>query len=197
MKNNPILLFFVFLSVAIALAVSSPAEATLGVNARIVYLHGAWVWASLIAFISAGLVGFVGLLARRQKLHLASRALGRSGLFFWVTYLPLSLWAMQANWNGLFLAEPRWRLALIFAIGGLLLQIGITLLEKPIWASITNPIYVVALFVVLQTTEKVLHPPSPMLDSQAWRIQIFFAGQTFFLTIAALQLARWFHTLKR
>ncbi len=197
MKNNPILLFFVFLSVAIALAVSSPAEATLGVNARIVYLHGAWVWASLIAFISAGLVGFVGLLARRQKLHLASRALGRSGLFFWVTYLPLSLWAMQANWNGLFLAEPRWRLALIFAIGGLLLQIGITLLEKPIWASITNPIYVLALFVVLQTTEKVLHPPSPMLDSQAWRIQIFFAGQTLFLTIAALQLARWFNTLKR
>jgi len=197
MKNNPILLFLVFLSVAIALAVSSPAEATLGANARIVYLHGAWVWASLIAFNAAGLVGFVGLLTRRQKLHLASRALGRSGLFFWVTYLPLSLWAMQANWNGLFLAEPRWRLALIFAIGGLLLQIGITLLEKPIWASITNPIYVLALFVVLQTTEKVLHPPSPMLDSQAWRIQIFFAGQTLFLTIAALQLARWFHTLKR
>jgi len=117
MKNNPILLFLVFLSVAIALAVSSPAEATLGANARIVYLHGAWVWASLIAFNAAGLVGFVGLLTRRQKLHLASRALGRSGLFFWVTYLPLSLWAMQANWNGLFLAEPRWRLALIFAIG--------------------------------------------------------------------------------
>jgi len=179
MKNNPILLFLVFLSVAIALAVSSPAEATLGANARIVYLHGAWVWASLIAFNAAGLVGFVGLLTRRQKLHLASRALGRSGLFFWVTYLPLSLWAMQANWNGLFLAEPRWRLALIFAIGGLLLQIGITLLEKPIWASITNPIYVLALFVVLQTTEKVLHPPSPMLDSQAWRIQIFFAGKRF------------------
>ena len=197
MKKNPILLFFVFLSMAIALAVSSPAEATLGTNARIVYLHGAWVWASLITFISAGLVGFVGLLTRREKLHLASRALGRSGLFLWITYLPISLWAMQTSWNGLFLAEPRWRLALVFAIGGLMLQIGLTLVEKPVWSSFINPIFVLTLFFVLQTTEKVMHPPGPMLDSQAWRIQIFFAGQTLFLTIAALQLARWFHTLKR
>ena len=104
---------------------------------------------------------------------------------------------MQTNWNGLFLAEPRWRLALVFAVGGLLLQIGLTLIEKPVWASITNPVYVLILFIVLQTTEKVMHPPSPMFDSQAWRIQIFFAGQTLFLSLAALQLARWFYSLKR
>jgi len=197
MKNNPILLFFVFLISAIALAFISPAEATLGVNARIVYLHGAWVWAALISFIAAGLAGLAGYLTRQEKLQLASRALGRSGLFFWITYLPISLWAMQANWNGLFLAEPRWRAALVFAVGGLLLQIGLTLVEKPIWASVINPIYVLALFAVLQTTEKVMHPPGPMLDSQAWRIQSFFAGQTIFLTLAAFQLARWFYALKR
>ena len=197
MKKHPILWFFAFVGGALLLAFLSPSEATLGANARIVYLHGAWVWASLIGFSAAGLLGIVGLLTRREKLHLTSQALGRSGLFFWVTYLPLSLWAMQTNWNGLFLAEPRWRLALVFAVGGLLLQIGLTLIDKPIWTSIANPIYVLALFIVLQTTEKVLHPPSPMLDSQAWRIQTFFAGQTLLLTLAVLQLARWLYNQKR
>ncbi|MEN8173319.1 MAG: hypothetical protein ABFS03_10620 [Chloroflexota bacterium] len=197
MNIKALLLSLVFVITAIALAFISPAEATLGVNARIVYLHGAWVWAALIGFIAAGLAGAAGLLTRREKLGLGSRALARSGLVFWITYLPISLWAMQTNWNGLFLAEPRWRIALIFAVGGTLLQIGLTLIEKPIWDSLINPIFVLALFGVLQTTEKVLHPPSPMLDSQAWRIQTFFAGQTLFLTLAVFQLARWFYSLKR
>jgi len=197
MKKYPIRYFLIFLIFAIALAFISPSEATLGANARIVYLHGAWVWAALVGFIAAGLAGLAGFLTRQEKLRLASRALGRSGLFFWITYLPISLWAMQTNWNGLFLVEPRWRVALVFAVGGLLLQIGLTLVEKPIWDSVINPIYVLALFIVLQTTEKVMHPPSPMLDSQAWRIQAFFAGQTLLLTLAAFQLARWFYTLKR
>jgi hypothetical protein len=50
---------------------------------------------------------------------------------FWVTYLPISLWAMHTNWNGLYLAEPRWRLAAIFAVSGLLLQTELFLLRKP------------------------------------------------------------------
>lgn len=196
MKNKALTLFITFIISAILLAMLSPAEAQLGTNARIVYLHGAWVWAALIGFISAGIAGLLGILTRREKQQLASRALGRSGLVFWISYLPFSLWAMQANWNGLFLAEPRWRLALVFAVGGLLLQIGLTLVEKPIWDSILNPIYVLALFVALGTTEKVLHPPSPMLNSQAWRIQLFFGGQTLLLVLAMLQLSRWLRQLK-
>ena len=39
----------------------SPLEKTLGVNARIVYLHGAWVWAALAGLLLAGLVGLLGL----------------------------------------------------------------------------------------------------------------------------------------
>jgi hypothetical protein len=101
---------------------------------RVVYLHGVWVWAALAGFLAAAVVGLAGLVSRRWKLHLWSRALGRSGLFFWITYLPISLWAMQANWNGLYLAEPRWRIGLIFAIGGLLMQIGC-----PWWRTRSGP----------------------------------------------------------
>jgi hypothetical protein len=170
-----------------------PAEASLGNHVRIVYLHGAWVWASIAAFFIAGASGGIGLLTRKQAFHCWSSAFGRTGLFFWITYLPLSLWAMQSNWNGLFLAEPRWRLALVFAIGGLLLQIGLSLAEKPILTSTFNLGYFILLMVTLQNTANVMHPASPIVSSDAWRIQVFFIGLVLLTIIAAWQMARWWY----
>jgi hypothetical protein len=143
---------------------------------RVVYLHGAWVWAALCAFFGAGAAGAAGLIARRETIHKWSRALGRTGLLFWITYLPISMWAMQTNWNGLFLAEPRWRMAIIFAACGLLIQIGITLLEDPVWASVANLVYLIALGFAVLNVQDVLHPSSPIMDSDAASIQIYFFG---------------------
>ncbi len=195
--TSPPSLFVVTLFAIAGFATLGPAEATLGTNVRVVYLHGAWVWAALAAFIVAGIIGLLAFIVRRKPLHGWSRAIGRTGLIFWISYLPISLWAMQSNWNGLFLAEPRWRVALIFAIGGLLLQIGLTLLENPAWASGFNAAFVIALFGVLQATENVMHPPAPMLESDAWRIQVYFFGLTALTLLAAWQVARWLHALER
>ena len=196
MMKSPVVLFLVSLAAIAAFTAIGPAEKTLGVNARIVYLHGAWVWAALAAFLLAGAVGLAALLARREGLHRLSRALGRSGLFFWITYLPISMWAMQANWNGLFLAEPRWRLAAVFAIGGLLLQAGLTLVEDPAWASAGNLAYVVALMLALGTTENVMHPPAPILNSDARLIQVYFLGLMALLLLAVWQVTRFWMRLE-
>jgi hypothetical protein len=198
--KSPLFGFFSLIVIILVITATSPPEATLGKSARIVYLHGAWVWASLFAFVAAGLMGLIGLLKliagkANQVNNQWSRAWGRTGLFFWITYLPISMWAMQANWNGLFLAEPRWRIALIFAIGGSLLQLGLTFLPV-IWASFWNLVYVITLFAVLQTAENVMHPPSPILDSEAWRIQIFFGGLTLLVIASAWQFSRWFKSIE-
>jgi hypothetical protein len=169
-----------------------PADKALGTNVRVVYLHGAWVWAALACFTASALGGLVGLLTRHPSLHAWSRALGRTGLLFWISYLPISLWAMQTSWNGLFLAEPRWRLGVVFAIGGLLLQLGLSLLEDPAWASAFNLVYGVILAFALRSADQVMHPPSPILTSDAWRIQLFFAGLVGLTLLAAWQVARWF-----
>ncbi len=190
---SPEWLFVVCLLVIAALVAVGPAEKTLGRNVRVVYLHGAWVWTALAGFLAAALVGAAAFVLRREGLHRWSRALGRSGLFFWITYLPISLWAMQTNWNGLFLAEPRWRLALTFAVVGLLAQIGLTLLEDPRWASAVNIGYAAALLWGLQHTEKVMHPPSPILSSDAVRIQVFFALLLLFTLLSGWQVARWWY----
>lgn len=189
-------LLVTFIGIA-GLTLLSPMERTLGSNVRIVYLHGAWVWTALITLVASGLSGLTGLLLRRFSLHLWSRALGRVGTLFWITYLPISLWAMQSNWNGLFLAEPRWRLAVIFAISGLLMQAGISLLEKPIWASTFNLVFVLALYLSLAHTEEVMHPSSPIFASESKEIQVFFVSLLGLTLLAAWQLAQWWYRSDR
>ncbi len=167
-----------------------PAEKSLGTNVRIVYLHGVWVWTALAAFTLAALVGVIAFLKKRRSLHLLSRALGRTGLVFWITYLPISMWAMQTNWNGLFLSEPRWKMAAVFALSGILLQIGVTLMGNPAWASAGNVVFWLALVFVLQGTENVMHPGSAIFGSGAFRIQIYFSGLLLLAFLAGWQVTR-------
>ena len=190
MKSS-VLWFVITLLAIVVVTALGPAEKSLGTNVRVVYLHGAWVWAAMITILAAAVVGLVGLIARQKGMQYWSRALGRTGLVFWITYLPLSMWAMQTNWNGLFLAEPRWRVAMVFAVGGLVLQIGITLLENPAWASALNLAYALILMYVLQTTDQVMHPGSPIFGSGAWRIQVYFIVLLVLTLLAAWQVARW------
>lgn len=195
--KSPLLWFALALVGVVAFAALGPAEKSLGANVRVVYVHGAWVWAALASFLAAALSGLAGLILRRERLNGWSRALGRTGLFFWITYLPISMWAMQTNWNGLFLAEPRWRLAMVFAIAGLLLQTGAALLEAPAWTSGVNIVYFASLLLALTNTPNVMHPASPILSSDSWRIQIFFAGLLSLTLLAAFQFARWLFQLER
>lgn len=194
--TSPLLWFLLALLAIACVTLLGPAEKSLGTNVRVVYLHGAWVWAALAGFLAAALTGLAGLAARQESLHRWSRALGRTGLFFWITYLPISLLAMQTNWNGLFLAEPRWRIAMIFAISGLLLQLGLTLLEDPAWASGANLLFFAALMYSLQASQDVMHPPAPILNSDAWRIQLYFAGLLLLTLLAGTQVARWWRHLE-
>jgi hypothetical protein len=183
---------FLLLILAIAVIVNfGPSERTLGTNVRLVYLHGAWVWTALISYGFAALFGILGLAMTRINFHTWSVSFGRVATFFWITYLPISLWTMQANWNGIFLAEPRWRLAFDFAVTGIFLQLAIPLLKRPDWASVINILFLVTLLFSLTQTEQIMHPPSPIMSSNSITIQAFFLGLLIMCLLSAWQLARW------
>ncbi len=191
----------------IAMAVAfGPVENTLGASVRLVYLHGAWVEAGKYAFGLAALVGLVGLVPfRSQPAQAAQRggqalslALGRSSLFFWLTYLPMSLLVMQATWGGYFFDEPRWRVPLMFGVGGALLQGGLYLLNSPRLACLANLVYGAALWVVLGGLTNVLHPDSPIFNSGSPRIEFYFIvllALTFFLGMQITVL--FWHKIKQ
>jgi hypothetical protein len=190
--RSPFVWFILVLLFIAVFTFFGPQEKSLGDNVRIVYLHDAWVLTVQIVILAAAVMGLIGLLTRREAAHHWSQALGRTGIIFWVTYLPLSLWAMQANWNGLFLSEPRFRVALIFAIAGVLLQIGLALIAKLPWTSLANLAYAISLNFVLNKAGNVLHPPpSPIFGSGNLKIEVFFVVLNLLTLLAAWQLTRW------
>ena len=196
--KSPLTLFFISLIVIALLASFGPEEKTLGASVRIVYLHGAWVLAAELAFLAAGLAGLIALITRRTNIHRWSAALGRTGVFFWVTYLPLSLWAMQSNWNGLFLAEPRFRLAAIFAVTGVLLQVGLWIMNVDWLTSAANMIFIPVLRLIFSTAENVMHPPpSPIFNSGNVVIIGFFLALILLTLLAAYFLTRVFLNMNK
>ena len=191
--KTPITLFIATVIVIALLALFGPEEKSLGASVRIVYLHGAWVLAAELAFAAAGIAGLIALITRRANFHNWSAALGRTGTFFWVTYLPLSLWAMQSNWNGLFLAEPRFRLAAIFAVTGVLLQVGLWLIDMDWLTSAANILFIIVLRVIFSTAENIMHPPpSPIFSSGNFVIVGFFLTLITLTLVAAYFLTRVF-----
>jgi len=195
--KSPFISFLLVVGVIALLTFFGPEEKSLGSNVRIVYLHGAWVMTAEVAFIAAALAGLLGLLLRKDIFHAWSAALGRTGIVFWLTYLPLSLIAMQANWNGLFLAEPRFRIAMIFAVTGVLLQVGLWLFNISWLTSFANILYIIALRVVFATAQNVMHPPpSPIFSSGLWNVIVFFVLLNILAWVAGYFLTRFFLTLK-
>jgi len=196
--KTPLTLFFITVIVIALLALFGPEEKSLGANVRIVYLHGAWVLTAELAFLAAGATGLIALITRRERFHQWSASLGRTGIFFWVTYLPLSLWAMESNWNGLFFSEPRFRLAVIFAVTGVLLQMGLWLINTGWITSVANIIFIIVLRVIFATADNVMHPPpSPIFNSGNYMIIGFFLAlialaivASYFLTGVFLKAAK-------
>jgi hypothetical protein len=187
-------LIFACTLAAIALVTAfAPLEKTLGERIRLVYLHGAWVWAGKIAFACAALAGLAALVARSSKWAGWSLALGRAGLVIWLTYLPMSLVVQQVNWGGIFWDEPRWRIPLAFGVAALLIQAALWLFNQPFIASAVNLVFGVALWWVLGGIENILHPDSPIFQSGSARIQIFFVLLLLLAIFLAGQITLLFH----
>ena len=180
--STRLLIFNVLLILGFSLF--GPDEKSLGKNVKLVYLHGAWVLAAEIAFVLAAVFALAGLIlfffGKRDveiKTLEWSQALGLTGLIYWITYLPLSLLAMETNWNGLFLAEPRFRLALTFALVGVLLQAGLWIMDQKILTAIANIAFIIVLRVVFANAANIMHPPpSPIFNSGNWLIISFFVA---------------------
>ena len=193
---------FTWASIAILLALTglvaltAPEEQTLGgPNARLVYFHGALVWASLLTWFLAAGAGLIGLLRRDIRFHAASKVLGRVGLLWWALYIPVSILAANATWanntwNLTFLMEPRFQVAFQMIALMLVAQAVVLFSNHPAAPSVTNLIVVAIMVLLLNVTDRVLHPPAPIRDTESLRIQLAFAAMTLLLLLAGFQIAR-------
>jgi hypothetical protein len=189
--SSPLAGFLLLMLLLFLLSAFGPPERSLGQGVRWVYLHGAWVWTALVGFALAAVVGALGLVMRRTWAQAWSQSIGLTATFFWVTYLPISLWTMRINWNGLFLEEPRWRIGIDFAIIAMLFQLAALVTQSPALASALNIIFVFSLGLSLGRAEQIMHPPSPITSSGSALIEGFFALMLGVCLLAGWQLSRW------
>jgi hypothetical protein len=175
----------------VVITVLGPTERTLGENLRLVVLHGAWVWAGKFLFGAAAIAGLLGLLLPKAVWSNLSLALGRTGLLFWLTYLPMSLIVQIQNWGGIFWDEPRWRVPFTFGVVGLLLQLGLWVLNQPRLTNLANLVFGAILWWQLGSITNVLHPDSPIFGSGgATGIQLFFIALLVLTLLAGAFIAR-------
>jgi hypothetical protein len=180
------------LAAMVLVAFMTPLEQTLGAGLRYVYFHGAWVWAALITFGLAAIVGVVGLITSKGEWPAWSLALGRTGIIFWLINLPMSLLSMQIFWGGLFLDEPRWRVPFAFAVVGVLFQAGLLLVDSPRLACAGNLVYAAALYWSLSHAQNVLHPDSPVFTSDSLPLKTYFVILAVLSLLFSLQIASFF-----
>lgn len=180
------------LAVILLLTTLAPAEKTLGANLHLVLLHGAWVWSGKVCFALASLFAIAALIWYKHKWWLLlSRSLAYCGLFFWLTYLPMSLWVMKLNWGGFFFDEPRWRIPFFFGIVAVLLQAGLWLFNNHWLTAAGNLIFGVVLWWQLGGIENILHPDSPISQSSSGSIQGYFILLLILAILFAAQLVLW------
>jgi hypothetical protein len=182
------------LLVIIILTLMGPSEKTLGATLSLVLLHGAWVWTGKVCFGLAVLAGLAALIWKTRSTWLSlTRALAYCGLFFWLTYLPMSLLVMQLSWGGFFFDEPRWRIPFLFGVIAVLLQVGLWLFNNPILTPIGNIAFGVTLWWQLGGLQNVLHPEAPIATSDSTNIQGYFLILLILSIIFGAQLTLWLY----
>ena len=188
--------YFLILTLVIIglLMTVGPVEKTLGANIRLVLLHGAWVWTGKVAFGLASLFSVAAVVWSTRKIWLnLSRASAYTGLFFWLTYLPMSLVVMQLNWGGFFFDEPRWRVPFLFGVIAVLLQVGLWLFNNRWFTVIGNFVFGIALWWQLGSIQNILHPDMPVAQSDSNNIQGYFILLLIMAVIFGFQLLFWIY----
>ena len=192
------LAMIITLALIVGAAFLAPIEKTIGANIRLIYVHAAWVWTGKLAF---GLAAVAGLLAlvffTRKKLVQLSRAIAYTALFFWLTYLPMSLIVMRVNWGGFFFDEPRWRVPLLLGVIAVLLQVGLWIFNNDRLTAAGNFLFGVALWLELGGVENILHPDNPIGTSDSTAIMGSYTLILILTIILGAQITLWIYEQHR
>lgn len=182
------------LMVIVAIAFLAPLEKTLGANIRVIYIHAAWVWTGKLLFGLAAVAGLLALIfSKREQLVDLSRAIAFAALFFWLTYLPLSLYVMKANWGGFFFDEPRWRIPFLLGIITILLQGALWAFNNNRFTALGNLAFGVALWWQLGGAENILHPENPIAQSNSNAIMGSYTLILIFTLLLGAQITLWIY----
>jgi hypothetical protein len=165
--------------------VLAPAEASLGNVVKLVYVHGALVWAGLLTFTLAGGLGLIALVVRRPVWYRATRAASVAALVVWVIYAISAMavtgltWGQIIAWN-----EPRVQASGLILVAALLLALVARLVDQRDFYAAVNLVLGIVIWIVVRQAQVIRHPVNPIGESGSAAIQVFYL--LIMLTVAGL-----------
>jgi hypothetical protein len=188
---------FVLLVIWIVLA---PSESRLGSLVKVVFVHGALVWAGLIAFTVAGVLGLVALVVRHLWGSLApaaqrhapvwyrgTEAADLAALIVWVATVISSMivtdltWGQLIAWN-----EPRVQATGLILVAALVLFVVARLVANHAFTAIVSVLMGIVPWILVRQAGVIRHPVDPIGGSESASIQAFYG--LILLTIIGLTL---------
>jgi hypothetical protein len=178
----------------------APAESRLGSVIKLVYLHGALVWAGLLTFSVAGVMGLLALLLRMTAPSSArtafwlrgARAAGLAALLVWVVYVLSSMAVTGLTWGQLIAwGEPRVRATAGILLAALVLAVIVRLADQPELTALAQVLMGFAPWVVVSRAQAIRHPVDPIGGSTSPSIQGFYLLIVVTVVALALTLVGW------
>jgi hypothetical protein len=163
--------------------VLAPAESRLGNTVKLVYVHGSLVWAGLLTFSAAGLLGLATLVVRhlvgpaeRARVWVrGTEAASLAALIVWAVYVISAMavtgltWGQLVAWN-----EPRVRVTGLILVGAVVLYIVARLVDHADFTAVTNLLMGIVPWVMVQQADAIRHPVDPIGGSGSAAIQGFY-----------------------
>jgi hypothetical protein len=177
----------------------APAESRLGNLVKLVYVHGALVWAGLATFTLAGGLALVALavrhLARSTKRakswYRGTRAAGVAALAIWIIYVISAIlvtgltWGQWIAWN-----EPRVQATALILGAALVLALVARLVDHPDFVAMVNVVMGILPWILVSRADAIRHPVDPIGGSNSSSIQGYFLLiQLTVLALAAILVA--------
>jgi hypothetical protein len=162
----------VLLSLWVALA---PAETRLGNLVKLVYVHGALVWAGLGAFSAAGLLGLVALITGQPLWYRATTAAGHAALTVWIVYTLSAMLVTGLAWGQIIAwGEPRVRASAAILLAALALELAIWLVAQDRFQALARILMGIAPWVAVRRAEVIRHPVNPIGGSGSMAMQGYY-----------------------
>jgi len=188
------LVLALLLALFIAVVFVAPLEKTLGETIRLVYVHAALTRAGMVGFYICGLLGLIIAITNHAKLQSWTQTAAWVSFGLFVLGGIFSIFAQQASWGGVPLAEPRVRMSMTMTA---IIVIVLLVNEWIPWVRVRGLLYVgIAGYIawILPRTPLVLHPENAGGTSPSTWIRMAFPV----LTVLAFFIGLWFLTfLKR
>ncbi len=174
------------LAVAATVTLLSPSEQVLGDAVKVVYVHGAMIWVSLMLFGLTGTLGVTQFVRASESRDSYLLAFEETATGFWFVSTVLGFFAAYITWGGIIWAEPRiWMTIVIAALSGSIYYVS--RLRRNL---VLNRVLAVFLALtaggLLINAGRIFHPENPILQSEPI-IQLTFAAlAVIFFTTALL-----------